>query len=161
MTYITTLTIIYCNLFLFSLFFSVKKIMTSNFHYEFKIRETENGFYKISQFEEENLFMNIYFLFRFQRFLSPYCKWGKKAIRTLEINVRRKWVKRDLCNVDYFVDLVKKTSPNIDPTNCYFDSEDYFIKLMFLKPFIELLYYGKVFKKREKKNPVKTRKMIR
>lgn len=135
--------------------------MSTVYFFQFMFDQIDQGYYKISELDDETLFINIFYFYCFVKYLSPYCKWGKKAIRTLEINVRRKWVKRDLCNVDYFVDLVKKTSPTIDPTDYYFNSEDYFIKLLFLKPFIELLYYGKVFKKREKTNPIKIRKMIR
>ena len=77
----------------------------------------------------------------------------------VERNIKRKWNSRDLTNVDYFIDLVKKHSEEINPMSYFFNSEDYFIKLMFLKPLMDVMYDSQ--KKMEKKSILKIRKPIR
>ena len=133
--------------------------MSYNGYFEFTISQIENGYYKVSDFDDETLFINIYNYWSFVKYLSPYYKWGNKALRRLERNIKRKWNSRDLTNVDYFIDLVKKHSEEINPMSYFFNSEDYFIKLMFLKPLMDLMYNSQ--KKMEKKSILKIRKPIR
>ena len=123
--------------------------MSYNGYFEFTISQIENGYYKVSDFDDETLFINIYNYLSFVKYLSPYYKWGNKALRRLERNIKRKWNSRDLTNVDYFIDLVKKHSEEINPMSYFFNSEDYFIKLMFLKPLMDVMYDSQ--KKMEKK----------
>ena len=80
-------------------------------------------------------------------------------MRRVERNIKRKWNSRDLTNVDYFIDLVKKRSEEINPMSYFFNSEDYFIKLMFLKPLMDVMYDSQ--KKMGKKSILKIRKPIR
>ena len=134
--------------------------MTSNYYFEFTISQIENGFFKISEFDDETLFINIYHFYCFTKCLSPYYKWADKALRRLELNIRRKWISRDLTNVNYFIYLVKKRSKEIDPSIYFFNSENYFVKLMFLKPIMDLMWNDQE-KKKEKKSIVKIRKPIR
>ena len=134
--------------------------MTSNYYFEFTISQIENGFFKISEFDDETLFINIYHFYCFTQCLSPYYKWADKALRRLELNIRRKWISRDLTNVNYFIYLVKKRSKEIDPSIYFFNSENYFVKLMFLKPIMDLMWNDQE-KKKEKKSIVKIRKPIR
>ena len=134
--------------------------MTSNYYSEFTISQIENGFFKISEFDDETLFINIYHFYCFTQYLSPYYKWADKALRRLELNIRRKWISRDLTNVNYFIYLVKKRSKEIDPSIYFFNSENYFVKLMFLKPIMDLMWNDQE-KKKEKKSIVKIRKPIR
>ena len=47
--------------------------------------------------------------------------------------MRRKWSK-NLPNVDFFIKQVERKSPEIDPYHYYYKSEDYFTKLLFMKP---------------------------
>ena len=133
--------------------------MSYNGYFEFTISQIENGYYKVSDFDDETLFINIYNYWSFVKYLSPYYKWGNKALRRLERNIKRKWNSRDLTNVDYFIDLVKKHSEEINPMSYFFNSEDYFIKLMFLKPLMDVMYNSQ--KKMEKKSILKIRKPIR
>ena len=133
--------------------------MSYNGYFEFTTSQIENGYYKVSDFDDETLFINIYNYWSFVKYLSPYYKWGNKALRRLERNIKRKWNSRDLTNVDYFIDLVKKHSEDINPMSYFFNSEDYFIKLMFLKPLMDVMYDSQ--KKMEKKSILKIRKPIR
>ena len=132
----------------FFLIFSVALI--KNYYFEFVISQIENGYFKISEFEEETLFMNIYYFYCFTMYLSPYCRWGKLALRKLELNIRRKGIERDLTNVNYFIYLVKKQDHSINPNRYFFNSEDYFIKLMFLKPIMDVIYSEKEKKGKKK-----------
>ena len=133
--------------------------MSYNGYFEFTISQIENGYYKVSDFDDETLFINIYNYWSFVKYLSPYYKWGNKALRRIERNIKRKWNSRDLTNVDYFIDLVKKHSEEINPMSYFFNSEDYFIKLMFLKPLMDVMYDSQ--KKMGKKSILKIRKPIR
>ena len=133
--------------------------MSYNGYFEFTISQIENGYYKVSDFDDETLFINIYNYWSFVKYLSPYYKWGNKALRRLERKIKRKWNSRDLTNVDYFIDLVKKHSEEINPMSYFFNSEDYFIKFMFLKPLMDVMYDSQ--KKMEKKSILKIRKPIR
>ena len=133
--------------------------MSYNGYFEFTISQIENGYYKVSDFDDETLFINIHNYWSFVKYLSPYYKWGNKALRRIERNIKRKWNSRDLTNVDYFIDLVKKHSKEINPMSYFFNSEDYFIKLMFLKPLMDVMYDSQ--KKMGKKSFLKIRKPIR
>ena len=133
--------------------------MSYSGYFEFIISEIENGYYKVSEFDDETLFMNIYIFWCFTRYLSSYYKWGNSALRRLEVNIRRKWSYKDLSNADFFIDLVKKQSREIDPSSYFFDSENYLTKLMFLKPIMDVMFDSQ--KQKNKKSIVKIRKPIR
>ena len=64
--------------------------MSYNGYFEFTISQIENGYYKVSDFDDETLFINIYNYWSFVKYLSPYYKWGNKALRRLERNIKRK-----------------------------------------------------------------------
>ena len=121
----------------FSFFLFSKKMSYELF--DLVINEIDNGNLDISFFKEETLFMNIFYCFYFTKFLSPYKTWGDEFIKKLKRIIRRKWVK-DLPNVDFFISLIEKQSPEIDPRTYYFNSEDYFIKIVFLKPIADILF---------------------
>ena len=121
------------------------------------IQQIDNGLLDISEFEEENLFMNIFYRFNFIKFLSPYINWGDKFIFKLKCNIRKKW-SNDLPNVNYFIRLLEKQSQEINPSGYYFNSEDYFTKLLFLKPIADVLYLTekvKMIKKRRRRRRIK------
>lgn len=103
---------------------------------------------KIDYFNSETLFINIYFCFYFSRYLSPYYSWGDRAIKLLKRNMRRMWLK-DLPNIDFFIRQIEKRNIELDPFNYYFKSEDYFTKLMAVKPIADILF--PVVKKKEDK----------
>ena len=126
--------------------------------FELVITEIDNGKLDSSFFEEETLFMNIFFCFYFIKFLSPYKRWEKSYVRRLKKNIRKKWSK-DLPNVDFFIKQMDKNASEIDPYDYYFNSEDYFTKLMFLKPISDILFPPE--KKKKKKKQIKKYCLIR
>lgn len=65
--------------------------------------------------------------------------------------MRRKWSK-NLPNVDFFIKQVERRSPEIDWYHYYYKSEDYFTKLLFLKPISDVLFPVVEKKKKKKKN---------
>ena len=130
--------------------------MTTNYYFEFIITQIKNGYLKISEFEEETLFMNIYYFYYFTKYLSPYYKWGELALQKLESNIRKKWAEKDLTNINYFIYLVKKQDQQIDPSGYFFNSEGYLMKPMFLKHIMDVMYED-IKKKETKKSIVKIR----
>ena len=129
--------------------------------FDLVINEIDNGNLDISFFKEETLFMNIFYCFYFTKFLSPYKTWGDEFIKKLKRIIRRKWVK-DLPNVDFFISLIEKQSPEIDPRTYYFNSEDYFTKILFLKLIADILFpVEKKKKKKKKKKQIKKYCLIR
>ena len=115
------------------------------------INGIDNGFIDEKYFEEENLFINIFYCFYFIKFLSPYYSWGDKLIASLKRNIRRKWVK-SLPNIEFFIKQMEKRRPELDPYDYYHKSEDYFTKLLFLKPISDILFPAEKKKKKKKKN---------
>ena len=115
------------------------------------INGIDNGFIDEKFFEEETLFINIFYFFYFTKYLSPYYSWGVRIIKSLKRNIRRKWLKC-LPNVDFFVSQIEKKAPELDPMDYYYNSEDYFTKVLFLKPISDILFPMKVKKKKEKTN---------
>ena len=95
--------------------------------------------YKISEFDDETLFISIFYFYYFAKYLSPYCKWEKKALTKLKRNIKKKWSKESLPEVGYFIKLVEKQSKEIDPRDYFFNSEGYLIKLMYLKPIMDVM----------------------
>ena len=114
------------------------------------INGIENGFIDEKYFKEENLFMNIFYCFYFIKNLSPYYSWGDKLIASLKRNIRRKWVK-SLPNIKFFIKQMEKRCPELDPHDYYLKSEDYFTKLLFLKPISDILFPAPAEKKKKKK----------
>ena len=112
------------------------------------INGIDNGFIDEKYFEEENLFINIFYCFYFIKFLSPYYSWGDKLIASLKRNIRRKWVK-SLPNIEFFIKQMEKRRSELDPNDYYYKSEDYFTKLLFLKPISDILFPAE--KKKKKK----------
>ena len=133
-------------------------------YFEFTISQIDNGYQKIFDFYDETLFMNIYHFWCFSKYLSPYCKWGIKALKNLKRNIKRKWSK-DFTNVNYlFIELVNQELKEVDPSNQFFNSENYFTKLMFAKPIMDLMIRNRHFSKGKKKKKLvdfKIRKCIR
>ena len=114
------------------------------------INEIDNGNIDIKLFEEETLFMNIFYCYYFTKFLSPYFSWGDDMIKKLKRNIRRKWSK-NLPNVDFFIRQIEKQTSEIDHHDYYFNSEDYFTKLLFLKPISDILFPIEKKKRRRRK----------
>ena len=110
------------------------------------------------------MFLNIYHFWCFLKYLSPYYTWGNKALKCLERNIKRKWSK-DFTNVNLFIELVKRQLKEVDTSFHFFNSENYFTKLMFSKPIMDLMvreqHLPKNNKKIIKKVDCKIRKCIR
>lgn len=117
------------------------------------ILDIDNGLIDIESFKSETLFMNIYFCFYFIKFLSPYYNWEERIIKTLKKNIRRKWSK-SLPNIDFFIKQIEQRRDEVDPFDYYYKSEDYFVKLMYLKPISDILFppIKKKKKRKKKKN---------
>ena len=128
--------------------------------FDLVINEIDNGNIDIKFFEEETLFMNIFYCYYFTKFLSPYLSWGDEIIRKLKRIIRRKWSK-NLPNIDFFIRQIEKQTKEIDPHDYYFNSEDYFTKLLFLKPISDILFPVEKKKKKKKKKQIKKYELIR
>ena len=76
------------------------------------INGLDNGFIDKKYFEEENLFINIFYCFYFIKYLSPYYSWGDKLIASLKRNIRGKWVK-SLPNIEFFIKQMEKRTSSI------------------------------------------------
>ena len=118
--------------------------------FDLVINEIDNGYLDIKFFEEETLFMNIFYCYYFTKFLSPYLSWGEEIIRKLKRIIRSKWSK-NLPNVEFFIKQIEKQTKEIDPFDYYFNSEDYFTKLLILKPISDVLFPIEKKKKKKKK----------
>ena len=118
--------------------------------FDLVISEIDQGNLDISFFKEETLFMNIFYCFYFTKFLSPYKRWGDEYLKKLKRIIRMKWSK-ELPNVDFFIQEIERQSSEIDPKDYYFNSEDYFTKLMFFKPISDMFPIEKKKKKKKKK----------
>ena len=114
---------------------------------------------KINQFQFQNLFINIFYCFYFEKFLSPYFRWGNHAIRVLKRNIKRKWL-TCLPNIDFFIMQIEIKNKEVDPFKFWYHSEDYFEKIMQLKE-ISYTFPAKKKKKKNKKHYCKVYKPIR
>ena len=104
-----------------------------NMYFQFTVSQIDNKYMKISEFKDETLFMNIYHYWCFVHFLSPYYSWENKAINSLKVNIIRKWPQKHFSNVNLFLELSSVKAKEVDPTDYFFQSEDYFTVLMSLK----------------------------
>ena len=95
-------------------------------YFEFIIFEIDRDNRNIFRFDDETLFMNIYTLYCFCRYLSPYYKWEEEAIERLKRNIIKKWPTNDFCNVFLFVELLSHGSEKVNPITFFWKSEDYF-----------------------------------
>ena len=124
------------------------------------INGIDNGFIDEKYFQEETLFINIFYYFYFTKYLSPYYSWEERIIKSLKRNIRRKWVD-SLPNVDFFIDQLEKKKQEFNPMDYYDNSEDYFTKLLFLKPISDILFPAVEKKKKKKKKNRKKYVLIR
>ena len=124
------------------------------------INGIDNGFIDEKYFQEETLFINIFYCFYFTKYLSPYYSWGERIIKSLKRNIRRKWVD-SLPNVDFFISRLEQKIKEFDPMDYYDNSEDYFTKLLFLKPISDILFPAVEKKKKKKKKKYKKYVLIR
>ena len=101
----------------------------------------------IDEFDNDTLFMNIYYFYCFSRYLSPYCKWEKEALKRLKENIILKWPKETFGNVFVFIELLSRGFKEVNPTGCFYHSEDYFEQLLKLDMLKDDLIFKRIFKK--------------
>ena len=131
-------------------------------YYEFTIAQIDNGYQKISEVDNETLFINIYHFWCFANYMSMYYIWRYTALDRLKNNIRKKWLK-DFTNVNLFIELCERKTELISPFDFYFNSEDYFQKLIFLKSDLNKMIkpHHLIFIERKKKKRKLKRKCIR
>ena len=136
-------------------------IISSSLHelVENVINQIDEENCKINQFQFENLFTNIFYCFYFEKFLSPYFRWGNHAICVLKRNIKRKWL-TCLPNIDFFIMQIEIKNKEVDPFKFWYHSEDYFEKIMQLKE-ISYTFPAKKKKKKNMKHYCKVYKPIR
>ena len=59
-------------------------------NYELIVYALDHNRLDIVEFDNDNLFMNIYHYWCFLHFFSPYYSWGEEAIPNLRKNIK-KW----------------------------------------------------------------------
>ena len=91
-----------------------------------------------------------------------YYIWRYTALDRLKNNIRKKWLK-DFTNVNLFIELCERKTELISPFDFYFNSEDYFQKLIFLKSDLNKMIklHHLIFIERKKKKRKLKRKCIR
>ena len=131
-------------------------------YYEFTIAQIDNGYQKISEVDNETLFINIYHFWCFANYMSIYYIWRYTVLDRLKNNIRKKWLK-DFKNVNLFIELCEGKTELISPFDFYFNSEDYFQKLIFLKSDLNRMIkpHHLIFIERKKKKRKLKRKCIR
>ena len=88
-------------------------------YYEFSVAQIDNGYQKISEFDDETLFINIYHFWCFTNYLSMYYIWRYTALDRLKRNIRKKWLK-DFTNVNLFIELCERKTELISPFDFFF-----------------------------------------
>ena len=129
-------------------------------YYEFTIAQIDNGYQKIGEFDHEMLFINIYHFWCFANCLSMYHILRHTALDRLKNNIRKKWLK-DFTNVNLFIELCERKTELISPFDFYFNSEDYFQKLIFLKSDLDKLIKEHYLTILPQKRRRRRRKLIR
>ena len=91
--------------------------------------------------------MNIYLFYCFSRYLSPYYKWEKEALKRLKENIILKWPKETFGNVFVFIELLSRGFKEVNPTGYFYNSEDYFEELLKTDILKNNLIFKRIFKK--------------
>ena len=112
-------------------------------YFEYIIFEIDKSKEAIDEFDNDNLFMNIYTFYCFSRYLSPYYEWEKDAATRLKQNIIQKWPTNDFCNVFLFIELLSRGCKEVDPTHFFWKSEDYFEYLITKKDELNQLVHDK------------------
>ena len=101
----------------------------------------------INEFDNDTLFMNIYYFYCFSRYLSPYYKWEKEALKRLKENIILKWPKETFGNVFVFIELLSRGFKEVNPAGYFWRSEDYFEHLFKSDILKDNLIFKRIFKK--------------
>ena len=100
--------------------------------YEEKVRRIDSDDEKISEFDKDTPFLNIYHFWCFTSYVSMYYLWQWTALDGLKMNLRKQWPKT-FVNVNLFIDLCKRKTELISPVVFYGDDESYFEKIVLLE----------------------------
>ena len=95
--------------------------------------------------------------------MSMYYIWRYTALDRLRSNLKRKWPK-DFTNVNLFIELCGRETELINPFMFYFNSENYFQKLIILKSDLDKLikdHHLTVLPQRKRRKRKLIRKCIR
>ena len=120
-------------------------------YYEITIAEIDNGYFKIKDFDNDSLFLNIYNFWCFSNYLSMYYIWRITALDRLKMNLKRKWLSI-LRSVNLFIELVERKTEKLNPSVFFDNSESYFEKILLLKSDLEkFIKPHHIIKKKKKK----------
>ena len=100
--------------------------------YKEKVRRIVSDDKKISEFDKDTLFLNIYHFWCFANYVSMYYLWQWTALDHLKMNLRKKWPK-NFVNVNLFIELCERKTELISPVVFYGDNESYFEKILLLE----------------------------
>ena len=115
--------------------------------FEFVIYRISENEEVIEEFDNDNLFRNIYLFYCFSRYLSLYYHWEKKAMMRLKQNIIVKWPTNDFCNVFLFIEMLSRGYQKINPINFFWHSEEYFEHLLRIKDELNQVSYKCFFRK--------------
>ena len=86
--------------------------------------------------------------------MSMYYIWKHTALDRLRTNIKKKWKKDFFTNVNLFIELLEKRYEAVNPCAFFFNSEDYFIKIISLKSELDKLikehHLPKIVRKKRK-----------
>ena len=122
-------------------------------YYEITIAEIDNGYFKIKDFDNDSLFLNIYNFWCFSNYLSMYYIWRITALDRLKMDLKREWLSI-LPHVNLFIELVERKTEKLNPSVFFGNSESYFEKILLLKSDLEKFIkpHHIIKKKKKKKN---------
>ena len=92
--------------------------------YEERVQKIDSNYSLIKLFDKDTLFLNVYFFWCIQHFVSMYHIWWFKALARLKENLRKKLVD-DLPNLNLFIERLEKRGRSINPLYFVDDSESY------------------------------------
>lgn len=115
--------------------------------FEFVIYQISENEQVIEEFDNDNLFRNIYLFYCFSRYLSPYYCWEKKALMRLKQNIIFKWPTNEFCNVFLFIEMLSRGYQKVNPINFFWHSEEYFEHLLRIKGELNQVDYKCFFRK--------------
>ena len=103
--------------------------MAYSSYYEFTVSQIDNDEMKISELDNETLFMNIYNYYCFKNFMSMYYIWRHTALDRLRTNIKKKWKKDLFTNVNLFIDLLEKRYEAVNPCAFFLIQKTILLKL--------------------------------
>ena len=100
--------------------------------YKEKVHQIHSDNEKIYEFDKDTLFLNIYYFWCFNKYLSMYYIWHRTALDRLKMNLKKKWLK-NFVNVNLFIELCERKTEVINRAVFYDDDESYLEKILLLE----------------------------